>query len=114
MYKKTLGGRKTKKRYYKKYKGGVNTRGQKRRIDAGLPAVEEKKSSPKNIKRKIKDPEELKEAKSQTVQAKTKKPTTKKERREARNKLPSVQKKKTEALQRKITKERVATRKKNY
>ena len=112
MYRKSLGGRKTKKRYSKKTKGGVNTRRQKRRIETGLPAVEEKKSSPKNTKRKVKDPEELKEAKSQTVKPKTKKPTTKKERREARERLPSVQKKKTEALERKIAKERVATRKK--
>ena len=87
-------------------KGGVETRGQKRRVEEGLPAVESamrdaptKKST---TKKAPKDPEALPESKPKP---KTKKPTTKKERRETREKLPSVIKQKQVALEKKIAKE---------
>jgi hypothetical protein len=85
-------------------KGGVETRGQKRRVDEGLPAVEttmsEAPSKKATTKKAPKDPETLAESKP-----KTKKPTTKKERRETREKLPSVIKQKQVALEKKIAKE---------
>jgi len=90
-------------------KGGVETRGQKRRIEEGFPAVETtmrdvpvKKAT---TKKAPKDPETLPELKP-----KTKKPATKKERREAREKLPSVIKQKQAVLQKKIAKESKAKR----
>jgi hypothetical protein len=85
-------------------KGGVETRGQKRRVEEGLPAVEttmrEAPSKKATTKKAPKDPEVLSESKP-----KTKKQTTKKERREAREKLPSVIKQKQIALEKKIAKE---------
>lgn len=90
-------------------KGGVETRGQKRRVEEGLPAVEttmrEAPSKKATTKKAPKDPEALKDSKP-----KTKKPTTKKERREAREKLPSVIKQKQAALEKKIAKETRAKR----
>ena len=90
-------------------KGGVETRGQKRRVEEGLPVVEttlrEAPSKKATTKKAPKDPEALPESK-----AKTKKPTTKKERREAREKLPSVIKQKQVALEKKIAKETRAKR----
>ena len=90
-------------------KGGVETRGQKRRVEEGLPAVEttmrEAPSKKGTTKKAPKDPETLAESKP-----KTKKPTTKKERREAREKLPSVIKQKQVALEKKIAKETRAKR----
>ena len=90
-------------------KGGVETRGQKRRVEEGLPAVEttmrEAPSKKATTKKAPKDPETLAESKP-----KTKKPTTKKERREAREKLPSVIKQKQVALEKKIAKETRAKR----
>ena len=90
-------------------KGGVLTRGQKRRVEEGEPAVETtmrdapvKKAT---TKKAPKDPETLTESKP-----KTKKPTTKKERREAREKLPSAIKQKQAALEKKIAKESTAKR----
>jgi len=85
-------------------KGGVETRGQKRRVEEGLPAVETTmREAP--TKKAPKDLETLAESKP-----KTKKPTTKKERREAREKLPSVIKQKQGALEKKIAKETRAKR----
>lgn len=80
-------------------KGGVETRGQKRRVEEGLPAVETTMREAPS-KKAPKDPETLAETKK-----KIKKPTTKKERREAREKLPSVIKQKQAALEKKIAKE---------
>lgn len=96
---------KTVRRHTKRGKnGGVGTRGQKRRVEEGLPAVEttmrEAPSKKATTKKAPKDPETLAESKP-----KTKKPTTKKERREAREKLPSVIKQKQSALEKKIAKE---------
>ena len=79
-------------------KGGVETRGQKRRVEEGLPPVETTmRDAP--TKKAPKDPETLAESKP-----KTKKPTTKKERREAREKLPSVIKTKTSCFRKKNSK----------
>lgn len=90
-------------------KGGVETRGQKRRIEQKLPALETsiRVPSTKKIttKKAPKDPETLTESKS-----KTKKPTTKKERREAREKLPSVIKQKQAVLEKKLAKDSRAKR----
>lgn len=90
-------------------KGGVLTRGQKRRVEEGVPAIEttmrEAPVKKATTKKAQKDPETLAESK-----AKTKKPTTKKERREAREKLPSVIKQKQSALEKKIAKETRAKR----
>ena len=93
-------------------KGGVETRAQKRRLEEGLPAVETtmreapvKKATTKKAPKAPKDPKILAESKP-----KTKKPTTKKERREAREKLPSVIKQKQVALEKKIAKETRAKR----
>ena len=96
---------KTVRRYRKRgKKGGVQTRGQKRRIEEGLSTVETtmrdapvKKAT---TKKAPKDPETLAESKP-----KTKKPTTKKERREAMEKVPSVIKQKQTALAKKTAKE---------
>ena len=91
---------KTVRRHTKRGKnGGVGTRGQKRRVEEGLPAVETTMREAPS-KKAPKDPETLAESKP-----KTKKPTTKKERREAREKLPSVIKQKQSALEKKIAKE---------
>ena len=77
-------------------KGGVETRGQKRRVEEGQPAVKttmrDVPTKKATTKKAPKDPETLAESKP-----KTKKPTTKKERREAREKLPSVIKQKQDA-----------------
>jgi len=90
-------------------KGGVETRGQKRRVEEGLPAVEttmrDAPSKKATTKKAPKDPEILVESKS-----KIKKPTTKKERREAREKLPSVIKQKQAALEKKLGKKSRAKR----
>jgi len=90
-------------------KGGVETRGQKRRIEEGLPPVEttmrDAPTKKATTKKAPKDPETLAESKP-----KTKKSTTKKERREAREKLPSVIKQKQAALEKKIAKESRAKR----
>ena len=102
FYSKTF--RKNKNR---RKKGGVKTRGQKRRIEEGLPAVEttmpDAPSKKPTRKKASIDKETLPEAKE-----KTKKPTTKKERREAREKLPSVIKQKQLALEKKKAKESIA------
>ena len=96
---------KTFRRHTKRGKnGGVGTRGQKRRVEEGLPAVETTMREAPS-KKAPKDPETLAESKP-----KTKKPTTKKERREAREKLPSVIKQKQAALEKKIAKESRAKR----
>lgn len=85
-------------------KGGVQTRGQKRRVEEGLPEVEvTMKESSKREPKSSRDPEKLPEKKTQ---AKTKKATTKKERKEARERLPSVMKKKLLALRKKTAKEK--------
>ena len=90
---------KTFRRHTKRGKnGGVGTRGQKRRVEEGLPAVETTMREAPS-KKAPKDPETLAESKP-----KTKKPTTKKERREAREKLPSVIKQKQDALEKKNSK----------
>jgi hypothetical protein len=85
-------------------KGGFETRGQKRRAEQGLPPVEttmsEAPAKKATTKKAPKDPETFVESKPIT-----KKPTTKKERREAREKLPSVIKQKQAALEKKIAKE---------
>ena len=90
-------------------KVGVETRGQKRRVEEGLPAVEttmrEAPIKKATTKKAPKDPETLAESKPKTI-----KPTTKKERREAREKLPSVIKQKQSALEKKIAKESRAKR----
>lgn len=89
-------------------KGGVQTRGQKRRIEEGLPIVEtDMKEAPvkKTTTKALNDTEILSELKP-----KTKKPTTKKERKEAREKLPSVIKQKQEALKKKLTKLQLLTK----
>jgi len=101
---------KTVRRHRKRGKrGGVLTRGQKRRVEEGAPAVETSmRDAPvkKTMTKKApKDPETLAESKP-----KTKKPTTKKERREAREKLPSTIKQKQAALEKKIAKETRAKR----
>lgn len=96
-YSKTI--RKNKNR---RKKGGVQTRGQKRRAEEGLPPIEtvmKEARAKKATTKALKDTEILSESKP-----KTKKPTTKKERKEAREKLPSVIKQKQEALKKKLTK----------
>ena len=101
---------KTVRRHRKREKkGGVETRGQKRRVEEGLPPVEttmrDAPTKKATTKKAPKDPETFAESKP-----KTKKPTTKKERREAREKLPSVIKQKQAALEKKIAKESRAKR----
>jgi hypothetical protein len=101
-YSKTI--RKNKNR---RKKGGVQTRGQKRRIEEGLPIVEtDMKEAPvkKTTTKALNDTEILSELKPKTKKPTTKRPTTKKERKEAREKLPSVIKQKQEALKKKLTK----------
>lgn len=96
--------KKNTRKHFRLKKGGVQTRGQKRRVEEGNPSVEASMKEPsKRAPKSAPDPEKLSEKKSQTKQT-TKKATTKKERKEARERLPSVMKKKLLALRKKTAK----------
>ena len=97
-------------KHFRLKKGGVQTRGQKRRVEEGNPSVEASMKEPsKRAPKSAPDPEKLSEKKSQTKQT-TKKATTKKERKEARERLPSVMKKKITCVKKKNSKRKKGKR----